>query len=110
MELTRVHTEATLSSLTGIPLRPWHPAGNVVSLRDFTSTAFNQHHGIQSTERFGIHRNEFIQADVNAATVYSAEKSDSGVRHERKRLSRDVACLLLQPPVCLPARTYRHDF
>src|SRR5262249_11052544 len=29
-------------------IRPWHQAANVVSLREFTNTAFNQHHGIQS--------------------------------------------------------------
>ncbi len=34
-------------------IRPWHQAGNVVSLREFSNNAFNQHHGIQSTERFG---------------------------------------------------------
>src|SRR5207244_4213627 len=37
-----------------VVIRPWHQAGNVVSLREFNNTAFNQHHGIQSTERFGI--------------------------------------------------------
>jgi hypothetical protein len=35
-------------------LRPWHQASNVVSLREFTNTALNQHHGIQTTERFGV--------------------------------------------------------
>jgi hypothetical protein len=34
-------------------IRPWHQAGNVISLREFTNTAFNHHHSIQSTERFG---------------------------------------------------------
>ncbi|MGH7971233.1 MAG: hypothetical protein ACREIC_21140 [Limisphaerales bacterium] len=34
-------------------IRPFHQAGNRVSLRDFSNTAFNHHHGIQSTERFG---------------------------------------------------------
>src|ERR1700731_809140 len=29
-------------------IRPWHQASNVVSLREFTNTAFNQHHGMQS--------------------------------------------------------------
>jgi hypothetical protein len=35
-------------------LRPWHQASNVVSLREFSNTAFNQHHGMQSSERFGV--------------------------------------------------------
>ena len=29
-------------------LRPWHQAGAVISLRQFTNNAFNHHHGIQS--------------------------------------------------------------
>jgi hypothetical protein len=33
-----------------------HQAANVVSLREFTNNAFNQHHGMQSTERFGLDR------------------------------------------------------
>src|SRR5256885_11463269 len=33
-----------------------HDALPIFSLREFTNTAFNQHHGIQSTERFGIDR------------------------------------------------------
>jgi CxxC motif-containing protein (DUF1111 family) len=61
-------------------IRPWHQAGNVVSLREFTNTAFNQHHGIQSTERFGVDTdpdgdaitNELTRADVTAVTVYQA--------------------------------------
>jgi cytochrome c5 len=61
-------------------IRPWHQAGNVVSLREFTNTAFNQHHGIQSTERFGVDTdpdgdgftNELTRADVTAATIFQA--------------------------------------
>jgi mono/diheme cytochrome c family protein len=61
-------------------LRPWHQAGHSVSLRDFTNTSFNHHHGIQSTERFGANTdadgdgfsNELTRADVSAATVYQA--------------------------------------
>lgn len=61
-------------------IRPWHQAGNVVSLREFTNNAFNQHHGMQSTERFGVDRdpdgdgvaNELTRADITAASVYQA--------------------------------------
>jgi cytochrome c peroxidase len=61
-------------------IRPWHQASNVVSIREFTNTAFNQHHGIQSTERFGIDtdpdgdgfKNELTRADVTAVTLYQA--------------------------------------
>ena len=61
-------------------IRPWHQAGNVVSLREFTNNAFVQHHGMQSTERFGIDTdpdgdgvmNELTRADLTAVTVYQA--------------------------------------
>ncbi len=61
-------------------IRPWHQAGNVISLREFTNTAFNQHHGIQSTERFGRDTdpdgdgftNELTRADVTAVTLFQA--------------------------------------
>jgi hypothetical protein len=61
-------------------VRPWHQASNVVSLREFTNTAYNQHHGIQSTERFGLDTdpdgdgfmNELTRADVTAVTVWQA--------------------------------------
>ena len=61
-------------------IRPWHQASNVVSLREFSNTAFNHHHGIQSTERFGLDtdpdgdgfKNELTRADVTAVTVWQA--------------------------------------
>ncbi len=34
-------------------IRPFHQAGAVVSIRQFTNNAFNHHHGIQAEERFG---------------------------------------------------------
>lgn len=59
---------------------PFSQAGAFVSLRQFTNTAFNQHHGIQSEERFGVgvdadgdgFTNELTRADVTAAVVYQA--------------------------------------
>lgn len=61
-------------------IRPWHQAANVVSLREFSNNAFNQHHGIQSTERFGIDtdpdgdgvKNELTRADVTAVALFQA--------------------------------------
>ncbi len=61
-------------------IRPWHQAGAVVSLREFTNNAFNHHHGIQSAERFGRDqdpdgdgfKNELTRADVTAASVAQA--------------------------------------
>ncbi len=61
-------------------VRPWHQAGNVVSIREFTNNAFNHHHGMQPTERFGRDtdpdgdgfKNELTRADLTAASVWQA--------------------------------------
>ncbi len=61
-------------------IMPFHQAGAVVSLRVFTVNAFNQHHGMQATERFGIGTdpdgdgvvNELTRADVTACTLFQA--------------------------------------
>jgi hypothetical protein len=61
-------------------VRPFHQAGRVVSLREFSNNAFNHHHGLQSTERFGagVDRdgdgvmNELSRADVTAVSLYQA--------------------------------------
>jgi Di-haem oxidoreductase, putative peroxidase len=67
-------------------IRPWHQAGNVVSIREFTNNALNQHHGIQTTERFGIDTdpdgdgvmNEMTRADVTAISVFQAAMAPPG--------------------------------
>ena len=59
---------------------PFAQAGNAVSIRQFTNTAFNQHLGIQSEERFGVDVdadgdgfvNELTRADMTAVTVFQA--------------------------------------
>jgi hypothetical protein len=61
-------------------IRPFHQAGRVISLREFTNNAFNHHHGIQSTERFGHGTDpdgdgfvdEMTRADVTAVSVFQA--------------------------------------
>jgi hypothetical protein len=71
-----------LVHLTGpsLLIRPWRQSGSVVSLRDITNTSLNQHHGIQSTERFGVGTdpdgdgvvNEATRGDVTALTIFQA--------------------------------------
>jgi hypothetical protein len=61
-------------------VRPFHQAGAVISLRQFTNNAFNHHHGIQTVERFGANTdpdgdgvsNEMSEADVTAASLFQA--------------------------------------
>jgi hypothetical protein len=86
-DTTKVEGLGRLSLLAPTPIdkpslivRLWHQASNVVSLREFTNTSFNHHHGIQSTERFGRNTdqdgdgfmNEMTRADVTAVSVYQA--------------------------------------
>jgi hypothetical protein len=67
-------------------IRPFHQAGAVVSLRQFTNNAMNHHHGIQTTERFGFDTdpdgdgftNEMTIADVTAASIFQAAMSVPG--------------------------------
>jgi hypothetical protein len=61
-------------------VRPFHQAGAVISLRQFTNNAMNHHHGIQTVERFGVGADpdgdgiadELAIADVSAASVFQA--------------------------------------
>lgn len=61
-------------------VQPFSQAGAIVSLRVFSVNAFNQHHGMQATERFGTGTdpdgdgvvNELTRADITAATVFQA--------------------------------------
>jgi hypothetical protein len=67
-------------------IRPWHQTGSVVSLREFSNNAFNHHHGIQPTERFGRDTdldgdgvtNEMTRADVTAVSLYQAAMAVPG--------------------------------
>ncbi len=67
-------------------IRPFHQAANVISIRQFSNNAFNHHHGIQSTERFGVGTdpdgdgfvNELTRADVTAVSVFQATMAVPG--------------------------------
>jgi len=67
-------------------IKPFHQVGAVVSLREFSNNAFNQHHGIQAEERFGVGQdpdgdgftNEMTKADMTAVSVWQATLSVPG--------------------------------
>jgi len=66
-------------------IRPFHQAGAVVSLRQFTNNAMNHHHGIQTVERFGAgdpdgdaFTTEMTIADATAASVFQAAMAVPG--------------------------------
>lgn len=74
----------SIESAGGAPpslmIMPFHQAGAVISLRQFTNNAFNHHHGLQSTERFGSGVDpdddgvvdELTRADITAVTLWQA--------------------------------------
>jgi len=45
--------KSTGSNPPSMTILPYHQAGAVVSIRQFTNNAMNHHHGMQSEERFG---------------------------------------------------------
>jgi cytochrome c peroxidase len=67
-------------------VKPFHQKGAVVSLREFSNTAMNQHHGMQSVERFGKGVDadkdgvvdELTVGDITAVTIYQAALSVPG--------------------------------
>lgn len=92
--LPRLSLIAAISNMPpSLVIRPWHQASNVVSIREFTNNAFNHHHGMQSTERFGIdtdpdgdgHKNELTRADITAVSVFQATLQVPGRVIPRKR-------------------------
>ncbi len=98
-------------------IRPFHQAGAVVSLREFTNNAFNHHHGIQTTERFGEgedadqdgYVNEMTRADVTATALYQAtlavpgrvipddEETEEAIL-QGERLFSDIGCASCHTP------------
>ena len=77
---------ATIANPPSLIIRPFHQAGNVVSIRQFSNNAFNHHHGIQSSERFGAgidpdsdgFTDELTRADITAVTVFQATMAVPG--------------------------------
>jgi hypothetical protein len=61
-------------------VKPFHQKGVVISLRQFTVNAYNHHHGMQASERFGDGVDfdhdgvvdELTRGDITAATLFQA--------------------------------------
>ncbi|REJ79728.1 MAG: thiol oxidoreductase [Acidobacteria bacterium] len=76
----------SLGENPSLVIMPFHQAGAVVSLRQFSNNAMNHHHGIQPDERFGddldpdgdTFVNEMSRAEVTAISVYQAALSAPG--------------------------------
>lgn len=83
-------------------IRPWHQAGAVISLRHFTNTALNHHHGIQAEERFAV------DARQNVAEHFRPDHDDGD---GAPKLSRaDVTAMtLFQAAMAVPGRVISRD-
>lgn len=98
-------------------VRPFHQKGAVASLREFTVTAMNHHHGMQATERFGVgidpdgdgKTDELTVGDITALTVFQAALGTPGrllPNHPKRReaaargegLFRTVGCVACHIP------------
>lgn len=84
-------------------IRPFHQAGNVISIRQFTNTALNHHHGMQSEERFGA------DARYNVVEHFRPDVDDGDdIRVELTRA--DITALsLFQAVMAVPGRVIPRD-
>src|SRR5258708_5624122 len=74
-----VDTSAVAGVDPDLVIKPFSRKGVFRSLREFTVTAMNQHHGMQSVERFGAGdpdqdgvTNELLIGDITATTIFQA--------------------------------------
>lgn len=80
-------------------VKPFHQKGAVVSLREFTNNAMNQHHGMQSVERFGAGVDadmdgvvdELSVGDMTAVTIFQASLPAPGRAFSRRKARRVAA-------------------
>jgi hypothetical protein len=84
-QITARHDGSTVNSgIEGVDadliIKPFHQKGVVTSLRQFTINAYNVHHGMQASERFGDGldfdrdgvADELTRGDITAATLFQA--------------------------------------
>jgi hypothetical protein len=84
-------------------VRPFHQAGNIISIRQFTTTALNQHHGIQAEERFGD------DARYNVAEHFRPEMDDGDAIHIEVTRADVTALSAFQAAMAVPGRVIPHD-
>ncbi len=83
-------------------VKPFHQAGKVVSLREFSTNAMNHHHGMQAEERFdlnpakgfdydedGVER-ELTIGDQTAISIWQAQLSTPTQVLPKKRADREM--------------------
>ncbi len=84
-------------------VRPFHQAGNLISLRQFSNTALNHHHGIQSEERFGLDKR------YTAMELFRPDFEDGdSIRIEATRADM-TALAVFQATMAVPGRVIPRD-
>src|SRR5438128_2387879 len=79
-------------------IRPFHQAGNLVSIRHFTNTALNHHHGIQTEERFGD------DPRYNPVEKFRPDFDDGDAIHIEATRADVTALTLFQATMAVPGR------
>jgi hypothetical protein len=83
---------------TDLVVKPFHQAGAVISVREFTVNAYNHHHGMQAEERF----------DLNPAKGWEMDFDKDGV--ERELTVGDItAVTVFQAALGVPGRALPRD-
>ncbi len=83
---------------TDLIVKPFHQAGVVRSLREFTVNAMNHHHGMQAEERF----------DLNADKGFDDDYDNDGVSRELT-IGDITAATLFQAALAVPGRLLPAD-
>jgi len=85
-------------------VKPFHQAGKVISLREFTDNAMNHHHGMQAEERFDLnpakgldpdfdedgYERELTIGDITAISIWQAQLSTPTQVMPKKKADRDM--------------------
>jgi len=83
---------------TDLIVKPFHQAGKVISLREFSTNAMNHHHGMQAEERF----------DLNPAKGFDPDYDNDGVERELT-IGDQTAISIWQAQLSTPTRVMPRD-
>jgi hypothetical protein len=106
---------------TDLIVKPFHQAGKVISLREFTDNAMNHHHGMQAEERFDLnpakgfnpdfdndgYERELTIGDLTAISIWQAQlstptrvipKGSNGMVNKGERVFDNIGCTSCHAP------------
>lgn len=83
---------------TDLVVKPFHQAGKVISLREFSTNAMNHHHGMQAEERF----------DLNPGKGFDPDYDEDGVERELT-IGDQTAISIFQAQLATPTQVKPKD-